>query len=397
MKLSLCIIVKNEAETLPKCLNSVKEVVDEIILIDTGSTDGTAEIAAEFGAQVHHWEWNDDFAAARNESLKYATGDWILVLDADEMLVPEVREQMQAAMKRDRILLIQLVRHEVGAQQSPYSLVSRLFRNHPNIQFSRPYHALVDDSIAELMQQEPNQWEIATIAPVAILHDGYQPSAIAAKDKFARAQAAMAAYLANHPGDPYTCAKLGALYVQAGEISLGIELLQQGLAAESIEIPVLYELHYHLGIAYNRQEKFSKAKGHYEQAIALPILPSLKLGAYNNLGNLLLTTGDLSGAKSAYEMAIKIDPNLVTAYYNLGITLKAKGKLAEAIAAYRQAIERDPTHAEAHQNLAVALLKAGHVLESLDVFSRAIALYEQRHSPAAAQLRQSLTDMGFKI
>jgi glycosyltransferase involved in cell wall biosynthesis len=131
MKLSLCMIVKNEEATLSKSLSSVKNVVDEMVVLDTGSTDRTPEIAKKFGAKVHHFEWCNDFSAARNEALKYVTGDWILVLDADETLSQKIVPQLQQAIRREEYVLINLLRHEVGAEQSPYSLVSRLFRNHP--------------------------------------------------------------------------------------------------------------------------------------------------------------------------------------------------------------------------------------------------------------------------
>ncbi|MEN6468576.1 MAG: glycosyltransferase [Smithella sp.] len=84
--LSLCMIVKNEEKHLVRCLRSVRDVVDEIIIVDTGSTDKTVDIAKVFGAKVFDFPWTGDFSAARNESLKYATGDWILVLDADEAI-----------------------------------------------------------------------------------------------------------------------------------------------------------------------------------------------------------------------------------------------------------------------------------------------------------------------
>ena len=85
-KLSLCMIVKNEQRWLEDCLNSVKDLVDEMIIVDTGSQDNTVEIAHRFGAKVFDHPWNGDFSEARNHSLGYATGDWILVLDADERL-----------------------------------------------------------------------------------------------------------------------------------------------------------------------------------------------------------------------------------------------------------------------------------------------------------------------
>ena len=90
--ISLCMIVKNEGHNLHRCLQSVQGFVNQIIVVDTGSEDNTVEIARSYGAEVHFFEWCDDFAAARNHSLSFATGDWILVLDADEKLVIGDRE-----------------------------------------------------------------------------------------------------------------------------------------------------------------------------------------------------------------------------------------------------------------------------------------------------------------
>ena len=84
--ISLCLIAKNEEDNLPKCLFSAAPAVDEIIVIDTGSTDRTKDIATAFGAKVYDYEWNNDFSAARNESLSRASGDWIFILDCDEVI-----------------------------------------------------------------------------------------------------------------------------------------------------------------------------------------------------------------------------------------------------------------------------------------------------------------------
>ena len=88
-RLSVCMIVRDEERNLPRCLKSVKSIADEIIVVDTGSQDNTVLVAKELGADVYYFEWCDDFAAARNESLKHATGDWIFQIDADEELLPD--------------------------------------------------------------------------------------------------------------------------------------------------------------------------------------------------------------------------------------------------------------------------------------------------------------------
>ncbi len=396
MDLSLCMIVKNEESYLPQALSIVKNIVDEMVVLDTGSTDRTVEIAREFGARVYHFEWCNDFSAARNYALKYVQGKWVLVLDADEVLTPEIVPEIKQAMKSDRHLVINLVREEVGASQSPYSLLSRLFRNHPQIRFSRPYHSMVDDSVQALLEREP-QWQVVSLSTVAIKHYGYQPEAIAAQDKYNRARTVMEGYLATHPNDAYACNKLGALYVQMGQLSKGIELLKRGLDSKTTEAPVLFELHYHLGNAYMRLQNPKAAALHYQTAIKQPILPKLKLSAYNNLGNLLLNAGDLTNAKTAYEATLKIDPSFVAGHNNLGMTLKALGQMEEAIASYQKAIQLNPNYADAYQNLGVVLLKIGKVPESLSAFRKAIALHETHNPAEARRLRQGLQEMGFKV
>ncbi|WP_414527239.1 glycosyltransferase [Nodularia chucula] len=402
MKLSLCMIVKNEAATLPKCLDSVKAVVDEMIILDTGSSDRTPNIAQEMGAKVYHFQWCDDFSAARNAALKYVTGDWILVLDADETLTPNIVPQIRDVMENEEYLLVNLVRQEVGAEQSPYSLVSRLFRNHPQIHFQRPYHALVDDSVSVILRQEPH-WQIGYLQGVGILHKGYQKAAIAENNKYFKAQTTMEAFLANHPDDPYVCSKLGALYVQTSKLTSGLKLLKNGLEkATSVNqgvtpvenYEILYELHYHLGIAYSHLQDTAQAIDHYQAAIKFPIYPILKLGSYNNLGNLLKASGDINGAKIAYETALKIDPSFAVGHYNLGMIFKTLGLFTDAIASYQKAIKCNPNYAQAYQNLGVVQLKVGNVSGSLTAFQNAILLYQQQQSPEAERLRQGLQEMG---
>jgi glycosyltransferase involved in cell wall biosynthesis len=422
MKVSLCMIVKNEETTLPKCLGSVNNFVDEIVVLDTGSTDKTPQVAQQFGAKVHYFTWNNNFSSARNEALKYVSGDWILVLDADETLTDEIIPLLKSVISKEEYLVINLVRQEVGSTQSPYSLVSRLFRYHPNISFDRPYHALIDDSVTAILTQEPH-WQIGYLPGVAILHTGYQKAVINEQNKYAKAAAAMEEFFASHPNDAYVCSKLGALYMQMGKIDAGMELLNRGLNQlignqvdeeekplnklkilrpqkvtvdfdEDINYDILYELHYHLGIGYTNLKDLPSAISHYQAAVKLPIYPLLKLGGYNNLGNLLKNIGDLPEAKIAYETAIKIDPNFVIGYYNLGMVCKAMGLFSEAIDAYNNAINLNPDYAEAYQNLGVVLLKIGDVENSLEAFEYAICLHELNNPEEAQRLHQGLKEMG---
>ena len=94
-RVSLTMIVKDEEKNLPHCLDSVRGIFDEIVVVDTGSTDRTRSSAREFGARVFEFPWIDDFAAARNASLAHATGDYAFWLDADDVIDPSRRETLR--------------------------------------------------------------------------------------------------------------------------------------------------------------------------------------------------------------------------------------------------------------------------------------------------------------
>ena len=139
-----------------ECLRSVQGFADEMVVVDTGSTDATVAIAEAAGARVEQIPWPGDFAPARNQALEFLNGDWVLVLDADEQLRPEAIPQLlKALMAQPDVLVINLLRHEVGAAMAPYSSVSRLFRRHPSIRWSRPYHSMIDDSVRTAGRRTP--------------------------------------------------------------------------------------------------------------------------------------------------------------------------------------------------------------------------------------------------
>ena len=386
--LSLSMIVRDEAERLEACLRSVQGFVDEMVVVDTGSSDATIAIAERLGASVHRIDWPGDFAPARNQALQWVSGDWVLVLDADEQLRPEAREPLQQLMARPELLLINLLRQELGALQSPYSNVSRLFRRHPAIHWSRAYHSLVDDSVAELIQREPH-WRIADCSTPALLHDGYRPELLASGDKARRLREAMENELQQRPGDPYACAKLGSLEVAEGNRERGLELLRRGLqqcpAAAHAE---RYELQLHLAMAEAEQDP-SAAIALYRQALVTPLSPRLTLAARLNLAALLLHQGQLEDAEQLCRQATTVAPEIGLGWYNLGLIRRRRGDLAGALAAYRQAGVLSPEHAETQQNLAVASLLGGDIDAARSGFRQAIRLLQQQgRRDEAEQLRQ---------
>jgi len=401
MQLSLSMIVRNEAERLERCLASVADFVDEMVVLDTGSSDATVAIAERCGAVVHHLSWPGDFAPARNAALEHVHGAWVLVLDADEQLLAEAREPLRQLMAEPDLLVVNLLRLERGARQSPYSRVSRLFRRHPAIRWSRPYHSMIDDSVLALVQREAH-WRIADCAIPALSHDGYRPELLQSGDKAARLRQAMEAELECHPGDPYACAKLGSLLVSEGDLERGRALLRLGLETCSADaLAERYELLLHLAIAEAPLNP-GQAEILYRQAMALPLPPRVTLAASLNLAGLLLEQAaaassaadrerTLVAAADLCRRASSAAPELALSWASLGLIERRRGKLAAAIAAYQRALSLEPKQPDLHRNLAAAQLLAGDIGGARAGFRQAILLLHQQGQTAAAQaLRQQV-------
>lgn len=165
-RISLCMIVKDEEKFLPQCLDSVKDHVDEMIIVDTGSTDRTVEIAESYGARVYHHPWENNFSKHRNQSISYATGDWILIIDADEELDAETVSLIRKAVDEAPTAVITFnVRSylENGAYYSEGSS-PRLFKNGLGFQYQGYVHnqLVLKDKI--------------TPSPIILWHHGYNLS-----------------------------------------------------------------------------------------------------------------------------------------------------------------------------------------------------------------------------
>jgi len=146
--LSLCLLVKNEERNLPRCLDSVRGLAGEIIAVDTGSTDATARIAAQYGAEVIPFDFTVvDFAAARNHAIAHAHGQWILMLDADEALDGASGPEIERLVALDENAGYILERHNRSSDTSTRDYVVRLFPNRPNYRYRGRVHETIDGSI----------------------------------------------------------------------------------------------------------------------------------------------------------------------------------------------------------------------------------------------------------
>lgn len=232
--ISLCMIVKNEERWLARCLESAKGVVSEIVIVDTGSVDRTVQIASSFGAVLVSRKWEDDFAAARNAGLEHATGEWILVLDADEELETDTRERIRkvaATTTADGLLMCQRSLMPAQALDKHQDLwINRLFRNRPEYRYEQAIHEQISPSIRRCG---------GTVAKsdLIILHYGFAEGKVQGGGSRAeRNIRVLAKAISSSPTDPYLHYQAGATYKALGKSELAYALLRRAteLGTESL-------------------------------------------------------------------------------------------------------------------------------------------------------------------
>jgi len=205
-RLSVCLIVRNEEATLARCLRSIRGVASQIVVVDTGSTDGTVRIAEDHGAEVHRFEWCEDFAAARNAALERARGDWVLVLDADEELPAESLRTLAAELAEPRAMAYRLPIVDAGREHEGANYVPRLFRNAPGVRFKGRIHEHAFASLEPLW----SRWGMeCLLGKTRIVHHGYVAGAAAARAKAERNLRLLRLALEDEPGEVNLLMNLG--------------------------------------------------------------------------------------------------------------------------------------------------------------------------------------------
>ena len=206
-RVSLCMIARDEERFLAQCLESVASIVDEIIIVDTGSKDRTVEIAESFGARVVRFEWCDDFAAARNVALEAASGDWILSLDADEALRVSDREAVRSAVRDPGVAGYHLhfYNHHTSAKTAGVIMV-RLFRKLPGIVWENRIHEQITTSLVRAGSKQGLQ---LSICDATVDHYGYLDEVMDSRDKTERNDRIFKSHLVERPDDIYMLYKYG--------------------------------------------------------------------------------------------------------------------------------------------------------------------------------------------
>lgn len=319
---SLCMIVKDEMANIGACLKNAKALADEIIVVDTGSTDRAADVATVFGARTFAYSWNDDFAAARNYSLDQAQGDWILILDADEMIASKdhrsLRQQIAAHVNKPAALSITTRNytymanafqwqandrsypdHETGLGWIPSHKV-RLFPRMEHIRFRYPIHEKVDPSIREIGLPIVD-------CPIPVHHYGdlneskkQQKANIYFKLGYAKLN-----QLSND------LAAIRELAVQAGQLEFWAEALE--LWRQLLEIrPNWTEAYVNMAGAYWQMAQYEKALSMAQRAMDLE--PRLKEARYNVAVSLLFLEHAVEAAEILKDLTIDHQDSLTARF-----------------------------------------------------------------------------------
>ena len=395
---------------LPGCLASVRGVVDEIIVADTGSEDGTVALAEEAGARVVHFPWCDDFSAARNASIAAATGDWILVLDADERLGPEAGVAIRAAVRRADFDCGLLPRHDaVSLDVEPEDVLSGVARNAEPILIPRLFRHTEDLAYTGIIHEDVADWIVAggrairRIDGADLVHYGYIPTVWEARGKAERNLKLLEKQCALTPDKPLYRAYLSRELLRVGDGVRAREEIERGWAdlqaicARGGPRPA--------GVAVATARAFFQLQDGDFRAAAETAVAARGLGyVHPNLDLLLGAAREqlaldsagveraehLERAAEAFEAALAADGRAFTeelspgatswaASTRLGVVRLLQGRPAEALGCFEAALARSPAFIDARLGRAEALIDSGHPEDAIRALESMMA--EERPDP----------------
>lgn len=376
--LTLCLIVRNEEGFLGRCLASAQKLARQIVVVDTGSVDRTVGIARDFGAEVHFFEWVDDFSAARNFALEHARGDWVLVLDADEELMAEAGEALAGMLREPRVVAWRLPLEEAGERERGPSYVPRMFRNAPGLYYVGRVHEQVFGSLEPLRRR----WGLESrLGTARILHHGYTREVTSDRNKIERNLRLLERAVRERPGDANLLMNLGLERVRSGRLEEGLEAYRAAVAAvrdlpESEVMPefresLLTQVGTHLlaarlyeelvavlGSPLARSQGGLSASMYYLRALARIELRD-RTGAADDLREVLARRDRPALAPVHSEI------HGVAPWHCLAMCLHSTGDRVGAEEAFRRALEADPRPASVLMDYIRFLASNGRGVEGL--------------------------------
>lgn len=267
--ITLSMIVKNEEKMLPECLNSVKELVDEIVIVDTGSNDRTKEIAKQFKAKIFDFPWIDDFSAARNEALKHSNGEWILYLDADERIKKTDFKRLRQMLKEADPNLGGIVctlesDHSAldGSSELHRGGYPRLFRNlgFPKIRFIGRVHEQISPAI-----QEAGLGMVKS--DIVIIHEGYNRPREEMEQKLKRNYKLLLQHVNEEPTNGYAWYQLGQTLGQMNLKQQSEEAIKFAIRCGNLSNSVFASASATLSQFAGQQKKYNEALSWAEKSL----------------------------------------------------------------------------------------------------------------------------------
>lgn len=349
--LSVCMIVKDEEQLLPPLLESLKPFADELVVVDTGSSDSTVSIAKDSGALVSYFEWCDDFSAARNESLIRATKEWIFMLDADQKIAEADLIKIPTLIQGPAQVYSFEERHygklftvrgmkplqgefpdlEVGVGYRSERVLP-LFPNDPSIRYSKRIHESIEESV-----KEGARFPI-TESGLVLHHYGHF------YEDRQKARAALYERLSTlkyeeHRDDWQAVYELGVQFYHNGKFHEAREYLERAR-----ELKPNHSVTWsNLGAAYFRLGEAAEARALLVEAMNR--FPT-SADVYSNAGVVLLRLNDLQGAEDACRHALSLNPTLLPAHRTLIKSLLSQGKSETAKNSLRDALSLYPEDAQ---------------------------------------------------
>ncbi|MFD1139403.1 glycosyltransferase [Paenibacillus urinalis] len=367
--ISLCMIVKNEEKQLKRCLESVRDKVDEIVIVDTGSTDLTLDIAREYTSKVYHYEWSNDFSAARNFSLKYATSDYILVLDADEYLSEDTNLQKEVAQGFHYYIL--KIHNTLSYGRAFDHTAVRLFIRDKNMYFQNRLHEhlnIIDDN-----HHYKGGFGIATL----IYHSGYTNELLAEKEKTKRNLPLMKKEVDENP-NAYNLFNMGKTYLSIEEYEKAVEYFRRAypISGNRAYMP---ELIAKLAFCLGKLELYKDGIRILSNAVHL--FPN-ETEIHSMLGRLFLDAGYFKDAEIVYRKCLEIGDQgtMVSegagsylAHFSLAEMYESQNRIIECYDEVVRALQTKNTFAPALRKYFEVVSKANIPLD--DVYKNIELLY----------------------
>lgn len=322
--LAVCMIVRDNEGTIEPCLASIKPWVDEMIVVDTGSQDETPAIAKRHGAQIFHFPWCDDFAAARNESLRHARSEWLFWMDSDDTIPPECGRKLRhlaygphAATTLGYVMQV----HCPGERSGDLTVVDhvKMFRNHPEVRFEFRLHEQVLMSIRRLGGEI--EW-----TDIHVVHSGSDRSLEGRRRKYERDLRILSDELATYPDHPFVLFNLGMTYSDMEEHALAIQYLRRCLEVSGTDQSHLRKAYALLVCSLEQASKLDEA---YQVCVqGLELFPE-DVELLFRRGILSHALGQLDEAEQSYLAAIASHPGGHFASFDPGVaSYKSRHNLA---------------------------------------------------------------------